>query len=179
MRRIFSHPILALAAGLCLRLFLVLKFPGESGDTPLYEEIAGNWLKEHAYATGAHGALTPVDVRMPGYPAFLAAMYAITGRTGESARLWVMIAQAGIDLISCCVIAGLGCLLAAGVSGKIDNKRVFTAGLWLAALCPFTANYVAVPLTEVFVVLLTAVALSFFVLQFLRLKQSEILFGRY
>src|SRR5215470_15866576 len=100
MRRIFSHPVFALAAGLCLRLLFVLKFPGESGDTALYEEIAKNWLKEHAYATGAYGALTPVDVRMPGYPAFLALVYAITGRDGEPARLWVMIAQVGIDLIS-------------------------------------------------------------------------------
>ncbi len=179
MRRFFSHPILALAAGLCLRLFFVLKFPGESGDTPLYEEIAGNWLKEHAYATGAHGALTPVDVRMPGYPAFLALIYAITGSTGESARLWAMIAQVGIDLISCCMIAALCCLLAPRASAKIDNKRVFTMGLWLAALCPFTANYVAVPLTEVFVVLLTAAALIVFVLQFLNLERSGLLSGGY
>src|SRR5215467_3517617 len=172
MRRIFSHPILALAAGLCLRLFFVLKFPGESGDTPLYEEIAGNWLKEHAYATGAHGALTLVDVRMPGYPAFLAMVYAITGRTGEPARLWVMLIQVGVDLISCLLIACLCSLLAAGVSRKIENKRVFTVGLWLAALCPFTANYVAVPLTEVFVVLLTALALIFFAAHFLRLQRT-------
>src|SRR5215471_460576 len=179
MRRIFSHPVFALAAGLCLRLFFALKFPGESGDTGLYEEIAKNWLKEHSYATGAHGALTPVDVRMPGYPAFLAAIYAITGRSGEPARLWVMIAQVGTDLISCCAIAGLCCLLAAGVSGKIENKRVFTAGIWLSALCPFTANYVAVPLTEAFVVLLTSLALTFFVLQFLRLEQSGVFLGHY
>jgi hypothetical protein len=31
--------------------------------------------------------------------------------------------------------------------------------LWLAALCPFTANYTAVPMTEVWAVFLTAVAL--------------------
>jgi hypothetical protein len=37
--------------------------------------------------------------------------------------------------------------------------RVFVAALWLAALCPFTANYVAVPLTEVFATLFTTAAL--------------------
>ena len=31
--------------------------------------------------------------------------------------------------------------------------------LWLAALCPFTANYAAVPLTEVFATFFTAAAL--------------------
>jgi hypothetical protein len=36
---------------------------------------------------------------------------------------------------------------------------VTLAGLWLAALCPFTANYVAVPLTETLVTFLTALAM--------------------
>jgi len=27
---------------------------------------------------------------------------------------------------------------------------VYSVALWLAVLCPFTANYTAVPLTEVF-----------------------------
>src|SRR6516225_8112582 len=80
MKRIFSSPVLALAAGLCVRLFFVLKFPAESGDTVLYEEIAANWLKHHVYAMHVDGAVTPVDLRMPGYPAFLALIYALTGR---------------------------------------------------------------------------------------------------
>ena len=35
MRRIFSNPITALAAGACLRFFFVLKYPAGSGDTGL------------------------------------------------------------------------------------------------------------------------------------------------
>ena len=63
----------ALAAGACLRFFFVLKYPAGSGDSILYEQIATNWLKYHVYAMNVGGAITPVDIRVPGYPAFLAA----------------------------------------------------------------------------------------------------------
>lgn len=159
MKRIFSSPGFALAAGLCLRLLFVLKFPADSGDTALYEEIATNWLKQHAYALNLHGALTPVDVRVPGYPAFLALIYALTGRTGEAARLRVMLAQVVVDLLGCLVIAALaaGLLILADRGGSL--KRVFTAALWLAALCPFTANYTAAVLTETLAVFSSAIAM--------------------
>jgi hypothetical protein len=159
MKRIFTNPVFALAAGLCLRLFFVLKFPADSGDTVLYEQIAANWLKHRVYAMDVHGAITPVDLRMPGYPAFLALIYALTGRTGESARMWVMLAQIAVDLSTCLAIAVLAAalLLLADRGGSV--KRVFTAALWMAALCPFTANYTAVLLTETIATFWTAGAL--------------------
>jgi hypothetical protein len=159
MKRIFSHAIVALTAGLCLRLFFVFKFPANSGDTVLYEQMATNWLKHHVYAMEVFGQITPVDLRMPGYPAFLAIVYAITGRTGPDARLWVMIAQALVDLLSCVLIATLAATLFLMVNERKSPGRVFTAALWLATLCPFTANYAAVPLTEVFATFFTAAAL--------------------
>jgi hypothetical protein len=159
MKRIFSHAIVALTAGLCLRLFFVFKFPANSGDTVLYEQMATNWLKHHVYAMEVFGQITPVDLRMPGYPAFLAIVYAITGRTGPDARLWVMSAQALVDLLSCVLIATLAATLFLMVNERNSPGRIFTAALWLAALCPFTANYAAVPLTEVFATFFTAAAL--------------------
>lgn len=163
MKRIFSSPVFALTAGLCLRLFFVLKFPADSGDTVLYEQIAANGLKHHVYAMDVQGVITPVDLRMPGYSAFLALIYALTGRIGNAARLWVMLAQIAVDLLSCLVIAVLaaGLLLLANRDGSM--KRVFTAALWLAVLCPFTANYTAVPLTETFAIALTAMGTVFLV----------------
>src|SRR6266700_8275804 len=161
MKRIFSSPVFALAAGLFLRLFFVLKFPADSGDTVLYEQIAANWLKHHAYAMDVHGAVTPVDLRMPGYPAFLALIYALTGRAGEAARLWVMLVQVAVDLATCLVTAGLATMLLFMVNKQARLRRVFTAALWLSVLCPFTANYTTVPLTEVFAVFLTAAATLF------------------
>ena len=159
MKRIFSSTLVALAAGFCLRLFFVLRYPANSGDTVLYEQMATNWLNHHVYAMNVYGQITPVDLRMPGYPAFLATMYAVTGRTGPDARLWVMLAQAAVDLLTCLLVAGLAAILLLMVNERNRPRSVFLAALWLAALCPFTANYVAVPLTEVFATFFTTAAL--------------------
>jgi hypothetical protein len=169
MTRILSSPITALAIGLCLRLFFVLKFPAGSGDTAIYEQIAENWLKHHIYAMTVAGAPLPVDLRMPGYPGFLALIYALSGKTGEAARLFVMLAQVFVDLLTCVVVAGLAVVLSFSAAPSSASKGAFTAALWLAALCPFTANYTAVPLTEVFAMFFTALACLFFILQFLKL----------
>jgi hypothetical protein len=159
MKRIFYSSVAALIAGVCLRLFFVLKYPATAGDTVLYEQIAANWLQHHVYAMDVHDQVTPVDMRMPGYPAFLALVYAITGRVGEAARLWVMLAQVVVDLLTCLVTAALAGLLVLIANDRARPQRVFLWGLWLAALCPFTANYVAVPLTEVFATFFTTAAL--------------------
>src|SRR5258705_3037279 len=163
MKRIFSSPIAALTAGLCLRLLFVLKFPANSGDTVLYEQIATNWLQHHVYGMNIQEQIVPVDLRMPGYPAFLALVYAmsgaINGHVGEAARLWVMIAQVVMDLLTCLLVAWLASLPVLIVNDRARPARVFIAGLWLAALCPFTADYVAVPLTEVWATLFTTAAL--------------------
>jgi hypothetical protein len=175
MKRVFSNPLVALIAGLCLRLYFVLKFPANSGDTVLYEQMATNWLKHHVYAMEVGGAITPVDLRMPGYPAFLAIVYALTGRTGEAARLSVMLAQVGVDLLSCVVIARLAALLACTPEDSTPNKSVFSVALWLAALCPFTANYTAVPLTEVFATFWTALACIALLIALRRVQKPDFL----
>jgi 4-amino-4-deoxy-L-arabinose transferase-like glycosyltransferase len=51
-------------------------------------------------------------------------------------------------------------------------RRAFTAALWLAVLCPFTANYVAVILTETWATFFTALALLFLCLLLLRFRGS-------
>jgi hypothetical protein len=159
MKRIFSSSVAALAAGVCLRLFFAFRHPANSGDTVLYEQIAANWLQRHIYAMDVQGQVTAVDMRMPGYPAFLALIYAITGRVGEAARRWVMLGQVVVDLLTCLLIAGLAALFALIANGRARPQRAFITALWLAVLCPFTANYVAVPLTEVFAMLFTTAAL--------------------
>jgi hypothetical protein len=164
MKRIFCSPILALAVGLGLRLLFVLKFPANSGDTVLYEQMATNWLQHHIYGMNVDGAVVPVDLRMPGYPAFLALLYLVTGRAAASAHLVVMVKQALIDLGDCLLIAGMGVALAAIADLRARTRGVFLAGTWLAALCPFVGNYSATLLTEVIAVFWTAVALFFLVL---------------
>jgi hypothetical protein len=155
MKRILSHPIAALSAGLLLRLFFVLKHPATAGDTVLYEQMATNWLKHHVYAMLVDGGITPVDLRMPGYPAFLALVYAVTGKVGEAAHGAVMFAQIVVDLATCFLIARIAARLA---PTEGQRKHAFTIALWLAATCPFTANYTAVILTESFATFFTALA---------------------
>jgi len=175
MKRVFSNPIVALAAGLCLRLYFVLRFPANSGDTVLYEEIATNWLKHHIYGMTVGGQITPVDLRMPGYPAFLAIIYALTGRTGADARLWVMLAQIAVDLLTCLVIARLASLLVCTSEDSAPDQRVQSISLWLASLCPFTANYTAVPLTEVFATFWTALACCALAIALRRVSKPDFL----
>jgi hypothetical protein len=170
MRRNFSSAIAALAAGACLRFFFVLKYPTGSGDSVLYEQIATNWLKYHVYAMNVGGAITPVDIRVPGYPAFLAALYWLYGKTGPDARFWVMTAQVAVDLLTCVAAACLAATLLALAIGRAHSWRLFLVALWLAALCPFTANYVAVPLTETLATFFTTLTILFLCLLLLRFR---------
>jgi 4-amino-4-deoxy-L-arabinose transferase-like glycosyltransferase len=146
-----ANVVAAVLAGLALRVYLVLKFPvTDTGDAPFYIELAWNWLKNGVYGFTVNGRLTPVDMRVPGYPAFLAAVFAFAGQSTRAA----MLAQVVVDLATCFVVA----LIAARLAPVPSRRRVAIAGLWLAALCPFTANYTAVVLTETLVIFLTALA---------------------
>jgi Dolichyl-phosphate-mannose-protein mannosyltransferase len=142
----------AALTGLTLRLFFVFKFPmTNSGDGPFYIELAWNWLKYGVYGLSVNGQIVPADIRTPGYPAFLAAVFAFAGNSPRAA----MFAQALVDLATCFLIA----LIAARLAPAQSRPRVALAALWLAALCPFTANYAAVTLTETLVTFFTALAI--------------------
>ena len=150
----YKHLLPALFAGLLLRLFFILKFPFYSGDTAYYEELARNWLYHGTYGFYSHGQLFPSDLRVPGYPGFLAVIYCFAG----PGRKAVMLAQAFVDLATCVLAAGIASRLASGLSDA-SRGRIATAALWLTALCPFTANYAAVPLTEVLATFFTTLAI--------------------
>jgi Dolichyl-phosphate-mannose-protein mannosyltransferase len=146
------HVALAAFAGLTLRVFFVLKFPVTgTGDSPFYIELAWNWLKKGVYGFTINGQLAPVDMRVPGYPAFLAAIFTVADQSVRAA----MLAQAVLDTAGCFVIA----LIAARLAPESSRRRVTLVALWLAALCPFMANYCAAILTETLVIFLTALAL--------------------
>jgi hypothetical protein len=147
----------ALLTGLGLRLFFLRHFPFSSGDTAYYEELARNWLYHGVHGFYSHGQLLPSDARVPGYPAFLAGIYFLAG----TSRKAVMLAQAFVDLATCVLAAGIADRLAAGSPGA-SRSRVAAAALWLTALCPFTANYTAVPQTEVLATFFTTLALLIF-----------------
>ena len=134
--------LVALAAGAALRLWIIHAHPQIQGDSLLYGDIAANWLTHGIYGhTVGHASgistIEPTLVRLPGYPAFLAVCFAVFGVNNYRAVLYL---QALIDLG--------GCLLIARLAAKICGPRAGRFALLLAALCPFTANYVAAPLTE-------------------------------
>lgn len=150
--RMRTSVALAALAGLALRLFFIFRLPAaDAGDSLFYIELAWNWLKRGIYGFLVYGQLTPVDMRVPGYPAFLAAVFAIAGQSTRAA----MIAQAVLDTATCFVIA----LIAARIAPLPSRRRVALGALWFAALCPFTANYSAVLLTETLAIFLTAVVI--------------------
>jgi hypothetical protein len=143
---------LALMAGAALRLWLVHAYPEIGGDTLIYGGIAKNWMLH-----GVYGISTPEEglhstlIRLPGYPLFLRLCFHLFGIGNYYA---VMVVQVFVDLLTC--------LLIAGFARRVWNERAGWWALWLAALCPFTANYTAAPLTETLE--LFSIALAFYAL---------------
>ncbi len=133
-----------------LRLVFVLHFPGIVDDSRLYADIAMNWLQYGVYGITNSGHVLPTLSRLPGYPAFLAAIFAVFGWSNFRA---VLLIQVLFDLGTCYLIADL--------ARRLLNGRAAKAAFMLAALCPFLANYSAAALTETLEIFFTALALDF------------------
>jgi hypothetical protein len=143
----------AVMIGLALRLWFVFHNASISGDTLLYGDIAKNWL-EHGIYGFTQGAAPPLPtlIRLPGYPFFLAVCFRVFGSEHYTA---VMLAQAFIDLFTCVMLSRL--------AGRLFGRCAALVTLWLAAICPFTANYVSAPLTES--LSLACIALAYYSLE--------------
>ncbi len=130
--------IAILVAGLALRLAFIHAAPRIAGDTLIYGEIARNWMERGIYAFSLNGQAPHLTlIRLPGYPLFLMACFRVFGMANYHA---VMLVQAALDL--------LGCVLVAEVARRRLGRRAGLLALALGALCPFTADFVAAPLTE-------------------------------
>jgi 4-amino-4-deoxy-L-arabinose transferase-like glycosyltransferase len=150
-RQTRTHLALALLLGLFLRLFFVVYVPFADVDSELYQELGHNVVKIHAYAYDSGNGMISTDVRVPGYPLFLSGVYIFFG---DSQRA-ILIAQALVDLGTCVLVA----ILAASLAPGPWRKRVGIAALWLAATCPFVANYAADGMSEVLETFFSAAAL--------------------
>ncbi len=136
-------------AGIALRLFFVVYFPAVTDDSRVYADFATNWMEHGIYALTQSGEIVPSDTRLPGYPAFLAAIFALFGRANFRA---VMLAQALVDVGTCFVVADL--------ARRTVSDKAARISFVLAALCPFLANYAAAVLTETLEVFFTVLALD-------------------
>lgn len=137
VRRNWRFFVIATASALALRFFFVFVFPYVAGDTLVYGDIAKAWLQHGTYALTDNNQFRPTLIRLPGYPAFLAGIFSLFGLEHYTA---VMVIQALVDTNTCLVVAALAL--------ELMNARAAKAAYLLSALCPFTANYVAAPLTE-------------------------------
>jgi hypothetical protein len=168
--KFFLWTLAALSAGLLLRLFFVVHLSRIAGDTLLYGDIAKTWLQHGIYGftetnpTPGSILFRPTLIRLPGYPLFLAICFRLFGMEHYNAVLY---AQVVADLLTC--------WFASALAGCIFGRRARLPVLWIAALCPFTANYVAVPLTETLV--LTTIALALYA--FARWQAAALGFNRW
>src|SRR5215471_11741850 len=162
LRRNWLFFVIATLAALALRLLFVFFFPVVQGDSFIYGDIAKNWLSHGIFGVTDGAVIRPTLIRLPGYPAFLAAVFSVFGREHYTA---VLVIQALLDVNTCLVIAATAL--------ELMNERAAKAAYLLAALCPFTANYAATPLTETLTIFCTAHALYYGIRGVHRLQASE------
>jgi len=130
-----------IAAGVLLRLILIV-FPGPTDDdTAVYLELGHNLLHRGVYGIADGVSLPPSLFRLPGYPLFLATVELLFARLWPNAWLNVVfILQAAADLA--------GGLLLAAFARRHLSARAAELALALAMLCPFTAAYTGIAMTE-------------------------------
>jgi len=139
---------LAAALAVLLRVYLLWRHRIVAGDAFVYADIADNWLEHGIYGLTRDGIVRPTMIRLPGYPAFLAAVFSLFGRDNFTAVLWLQIV---VDVGTCFVIAALARRLAGEPAARWT--------LFLAALCPFLASYAVDVLTETWAIFFTSIAL--------------------
>jgi hypothetical protein len=147
---------LLLVAGLALRVYFLRWRAFLAGDSILYQDIAQNWLHAHVYGLSTDTLPRPTLIRLPGYPAVLAACAWVFDRWMHPdlatlrSFLPVLWLQIFVDLGTCWLVASL--------ARKLFGVRASMAALALGCLCPFMANYTAVPLTETLTLFFLALA---------------------
>jgi 4-amino-4-deoxy-L-arabinose transferase-like glycosyltransferase len=147
VRRNLRFFLLFAAAALLLRLFFIFRFPGVVTDSFVYGDIAKNWLQHGIYGLSGPDEISPTYIRLPGYPAFLAFIFAIFGMEHYRAVLFV---QMFVDLGTC--------FLCANIALRMLGPKFAKIAFVLACLCPFLADYSAAALTETLEIFFTALA---------------------
>src|SRR5258708_4751884 len=129
VRRNLRFFILATGAGLVLRFIFLIRFPGVVTDSFVYGDIAKNWLQHGIYGLSGNDQISPTYIRLPGYPAFLAFIFAIFGMEHYRA---VLVIQMFVDIGTC--------FLCADIALRLLGPRSAKVAFVLAALCPFLAS---------------------------------------
>src|ERR1700744_6449480 len=136
--RTYIAAALGVVAAVLVRLYCIHFHPHILGDAMVYGDLARNMLQHHAYAITEPNRIRPTLMRLPGYPLLMAACFALFGIGNYISVVYL---QLFLDVASCALIAAL--------AGRLFGKRAGLIALWLAALSPFTADYVATGYTEI------------------------------
>jgi 4-amino-4-deoxy-L-arabinose transferase-like glycosyltransferase len=138
-----------LIGGIALRLLFIWRFPAITADSFVYGDIAKNWLQHGIYGLSGRYAISPTQIRLPGYPAFLAVVFAIFGPEHYRAAL---VLQMLVDIGTCFLIAD--------IARRLSSWRTAKVAFLLSAFCPFLANYTGAALTETWEIFFTVRALD-------------------
>ncbi len=163
LRKFRAFFLIFVLAGLFLRLLFFFRFSHVMGDSLIYGDIAKNWLDHGVFGLTHAEGVRPTWIRLPGYPAFLAACFALFGREHYNA---VLLTQIVIDL--------LGCFLIADLARRTVSDRAAKIAFALAALCPFTANYAVAPLAETLSIFFAAAVLDSAIAGFIALDEGRL-----
>ncbi len=147
VRQHFRFFLWATLAAVGLRLLFLFRFPAITNDSFVYGDIAKNWLQHGIYGLSGPDEISPTYIRLPGYPAFLAAVFAIFGMEHYRA---VLALQVLVDLGTCFLIADM--------ARRLISSRAARAAFLMSALCPFLASYAAAALTETLEIFFTVLA---------------------
>ena len=142
--------------------FFLFRFPAITNDSFVYGDIAKNWLQHGIYGLSGPDEISPTYIRLPGYPAFLAAVFAIFGMEHYRA---VLVLQMFVDIATCFLIADM--------ARRLVSPRAAKAAFLLAALCPFLASYAAAALTETLEIFFTVLAFDCAIAGLETLDQSD------
>lgn len=164
MREHFRFFLIAALAAIGLRLLFLFRFPAITTDSFVYGDIAKNWLQHGIYGLSGPDEISPTYIRLPGYPAFLAAVFAIFGMEHYRA---VLVLQLLIDVGTCFLIADM--------ARRVISPRAAKAAFLMAALCPFLASYAAAALTETLEIFFTALAFDCAVAGLEEIEQRRLL----
>ncbi len=158
--RVSAHSVLGLvlgwifplAAGLAMRLVMLKHLYQVSVDSEIYGALARAIL-DGGYGVDVVGTtISPTLIRLPGYPLYLALCFRLFGLENYFAAT---LPQIALELLGCLLLADF----AACIAPPNLKRGARVATLWLAALCPFTSSYTAVPLTESLTLFAIALAL--------------------
>lgn len=135
------------------RVVLVSQFPMPAGDESRYTTPAVNLLAGRGFSSAVSAPYTASEAAVPGYPLFIAAIYAVFGQHNSAVR----IAQSLVDLLTCLLIAFISFNLAPAAlrtAAAISGLVIYGFLSW------FTIDWTRYILTETLAVFFTCFAIA-------------------